>query len=107
MTDTQEAPAEEPTIEERVRARLANFLDDVAHDEAPGMTWSITTLAVMLRPVLTDLDRHLRAPMPSMPQLERPEPSAEAIRRRELIREEEQRHTWTGAELAEAIREDM
>ena len=102
MTDTQEAPAGEPTIEERA----AEFLDQLSDDADGGpVRWSVTTLPAILRAVLPDLDHHYRKPRPAMPQLHRPEPSAEAVRRRKLIREEEQRHTWTGDELLEAIRE--
>jgi len=104
MTDTQEAEAGEPTIEERAADFLAQLSDDA--DGGP-VRWSVTTLPGILRAVLPDLGRHEQKPRPAMPQLHRPEPSAEAVRSRDLIRAEERRYRWTGDELAEAIREDM
>ena len=95
MTDRQETAAGAPTIEEQARDVLAAALDQVS-SMVPGgkVPWPTTTLATMLRPVLIDLDLHLRKPMPPMPRLEDPEPSAEAIRRREQRQHEEQRYRW-------------
>ena len=108
MTDTPEAPADELTIEEQARAVLAAALDQISNLVPGGkVRWSITTLPIMLAPVLIDLGRHLQKPMPPMPKLPHVEPSAEAVRRRKLRCEEEQRYRWTGDELAEAMREDM
>ena len=107
MTDTEETAASEPTIEEWARTVLDNALDEISRRAGGKVYWSLTTIPAMLTPVLIDLDRHMRKPMPTMPKLQHAEPSAEALRRRELIRAEEQRYRWTGDELAEAIRDGM
>ena len=106
MTDIAADASSEPTVEERARSVLAAALDEIS-SMVPGgkVPWSITTLPTMLRPVLTDLDQHLRKPMPPMPRLELPEPTAEAVRRHEVRQREEQRYRSIAAELAEAIRE--
>jgi len=108
MTDKEEAPPGEPTIEEIAREEVAEALDRISSRAAGGKVhWSSTTIPVALRPVLLDLGRHLRRPMPKMPQLPRREPSKKALERAELRRREEERYRWTAKELGEAIREAL
>jgi hypothetical protein len=107
MTDSEQTSTSEPTIEEQTRAVLVNALDQLS-SEVPGgkVRWSTTTLPTMLRPVLLDLDRHLKPPNPAPPPPPRDKPpkTSPPAKTLEAKRQEEQRFTSTPAELADAIR---
>jgi hypothetical protein len=108
MTKAKKPEAAESTLEERVRTKLANFLAEVADEEAPGANWSTTTLPAMLRPVLIDLNRHLfpRPKMPPRPPVYRAKTSRPPRTLEERQAEDRRRGVWTAAELMEAVRGD-
>ncbi len=106
MTENEETAASEPTIDEQIRAVLANALDQLSSGVPGGkVRWSTTTLPAMLRPVLVDLDRHLQPPNEAPPPPLRDTTLEAAVKRFEAKRREEQRYRWTAGELADALRE--
>jgi hypothetical protein len=107
MTDTQEAPPGEPSIEEIAREELAEALDRISERWLEGKGhWSSTTIPIMLRPVLIDLNRHLQPPnpAPAPPPRDKPPKTSPPPKTLEEKRRQEERWRWTANELGEAIR---
>jgi hypothetical protein len=68
--------------------------------------WSSTTIPIMLRPVLIDLNRHLQPPnpAPAPPPRDKPPKTSPPPKTLEEKRRQEERWRWTAKELGEAIR---